>query len=101
MADTAKEPAVTEARGADSLSRGLRALQEVGPGEGETLEEWAHRIGDGCGWGEDRGAPLATELTRITRVWVERGYILKNDPPVSPSHTAAPSYRPGSTLSPP
>ena len=55
-----------EARGADSLSRGLRALQEVGPGEGETLEEWAHRIGDGCGWGEDRGAPLTTEKLRAS-----------------------------------
>ena len=75
------EAVAETARGNDGLLRGLRALEEVGPAKGEPRDQWAQRIGGGCGWGEDRGAPLAAELTRITRVWVERQYILKNNPP--------------------
>ena len=63
------------------MRRGLRALEDVGPAPGETLDEWAARIGTGCGWGEERSDPLRVELTRMVDVWVERGYILPNTPP--------------------
>ena len=82
---------VTEASGAaddepglagdDKLRRGVRALEDVGPRPGETLKEWAARIGTGCGWLEEHSKPLRAELTRMVGVWVERGFILPNVPP--------------------
>ena len=67
--------------GDDKLRRGVRALEDVGPRPGETLKEWAARIGTGCGWLEEHSKPLRAELTRMVGVWVERGYVLKNTPP--------------------
>ena len=73
--------------GDDKLRRGLRALEEVGPARGETLEEWAQRIGANCGWEEWRSAPLVAELSRVTNMWTARGYIILNSPPrVTVSH---------------
>ena len=78
----------TSKQGDAEFKRGLRILEQDALSVGETLEDWAKHISAGCGWSDER-SPLRAELTRLSKIWSDRGYILMpkdGRPRITPSH---------------